>query len=729
MIINNVKLCNFGSFENEVEFDLTVNDKDKNIILIGGRNGSGKTTLFTGIRLALYGYLSFGYQSANSSYFTSIKKLINKNSLGKKDVISYIFIDFNLDEEREISNYQILRKWNYENKKLSETYSVTRNGSVLNEDQIMSFESYLKSLIPPQLFDLFFFDGEKISDFFLEGNSAKNLKDAFLVLCGYDSFDIIRANLKRASHLDVSDSSEQKNYYEMIYTKRNDTLKTIEIEKERLCGIETEISMLNEQKSASEKIFRKSGGLLAQEIIEIKNEILREDKFREEKNNYLKDFANDTLPFLLVNELLINVKQQVNKESSFKKYNVIKGIISEDFLNSIIFEEVVTKNIKIEDSNGDYSNEFSKLILNHIEQKIKPDFNTEHFEVTHGLSQDEEIDVLSFIKQIETQDAKIVCDYNQEISSSLLRSQELKKKLEQSESNDQLSLFIEKIKIIDENINKLSFEKGKIVDNIVNLEISVGDIDIKLSKAKDSLTKSRKENSIINLAENAATMMERFIPVLIEKKLTVLKQNFLHMFKCLLEKPNFIDDINIDKTFNITLYRSGITSKSELETMISKFGIDGLSNHLGEKSIDILLNEFCISKKEELEYALRYSTKDDYYPIPIIMKVDVNGFSKGEQQIFIMALYWALIKLSVNKIPFIIDTPYARIDALHRKNITTEFFPSLSSQVLVLSTDEEIDNQYYQLIKLHTAHEYTIAYSNSEKRTTVENKYFFEVAL
>ncbi len=729
MIINKAKLCNFGSFENEIEFDISVNDDKKNVILIGGRNGSGKTTLFTAIKLALYGYTSFGYQSANSSYFSAIKKLLNKNSIGKKDVNSYVFIDFNLEEERSIANYQINRKWKYENKRLSEEYSVSRDGLILDEDQTISFESYLKSIIPPQLFDLFFFDGEKISDFFLEGNSAKNLKEAFLVLCGYDSFDIIRANLKRASHFDISDSSEQKSIYEMLYNKRIDTLKSVEYENNRLTGIEKEISQLTEQKMELEKSFRKSGGMLSEEIIEIKNKILYEEKLREEINNSLKDFANDFLPFLIVKDLVSSVNQQVNMEMDFKKYKVIKEILSEDFLITIVNEEIQSNNIKIEDNNGNFSDKFPKLLLNRIEHGIKPNFDVDNFEVLHALSQDEEFEVLSFIKLINKQDNGIITKYNKEITSSMSRNTKLKKKLEQAENNDQLSVYIDNIKLVDDNINKLTFEKGKITDYIANLEKSVSEIDTKLSKAKENLTKSRKENSIIKLAENAAKMMENFIPVLVNRNLGLLKENFLYMFKCLIEKPNFIDDIDIDSNFNITLYRSGIITKSELETMISKFGIEGLLNHLGEKSIDVLLKEFGVSKKEELESAIKTFKIGDFIPINIPLKVDVNGFSKGEQQIFIMSLYWALIKLSINNIPFIIDTPYARIDALHRKNITTEFFPSLSNQVLILSTDEEIDNQYYKLIKPHTAHGYTIEYSNSDKRTIVKDKYFFEVTL
>ena len=111
----------------------------------------------------------------------------------------------------------------------------------------------------------------------------------------------------------------------------------------------------------------------------------------------------------------------------------------------------------------------------------------------------------------------------------------------------------------------------------------------------------------------------------------------------------------------------------------------------------------------------------------LFKRIDINRLSKGERQIFILSLYWAIIELSGQDIPFVIDTPYARIDANHRKEISEKFFPNISKQVIILSTDEEINEEYYEIIKPYIAREYLLVNDENQNRTTVKQHYFFGV--
>ena len=82
--------------------------------------------------------------------------------------------------------------------------------------------------------------------------------------------------------------------------------------------------------------------------------------------------------------------------------------------------------------------------------------------------------------------------------------------------------------------------------------------------------------------------------------------------------------------------------------------------------------------------------------------------------------------ISKNELPFIIDTPFARIDAQHRANITDHFFKKLAGQLIILSTDEELSNNHLEAMSSQISHVYMIEYGQ-DKRTHIQKNQYFEV--
>jgi DNA sulfur modification protein DndD len=99
--------------------------------------------------------------------------------------------------------------------------------------------------------------------------------------------------------------------------------------------------------------------------------------------------------------------------------------------------------------------------------------------------------------------------------------------------------------------------------------------------------------------------------------------------------------------------------------------------------------------------------------------------SAGEKQIYAIAILWALAKTSGRALPFIVDTPLGRLDSEHRLNLVQNFFPVASHQVIIFSTDTEIDKQYFEELSDNIARSFQLDYSNSEGRTIVDKGYFW----
>ena len=114
--------------------------------------------------------------------------------------------------------------------------------------------------------------------------------------------------------------------------------------------------------------------------------------------------------------------------------------------------------------------------------------------------------------------------------------------------------------------------------------------------------------------------------------------------------------------------------------------------------------------------------KSDGIELPI--RIDQTSLSNGEKQIFIMALYHSLVQLGRHEIPFIIDTPFARIDTEHRHNISQYFFSKLKGQVFILSTNEEINSDHVQILKEHIAATYLLENTDNKRTVIVQDSYF-----
>ncbi len=105
--------------------------------------------------------------------------------------------------------------------------------------------------------------------------------------------------------------------------------------------------------------------------------------------------------------------------------------------------------------------------------------------------------------------------------------------------------------------------------------------------------------------------------------------------------------------------------------------------------------------------------------------VPKERLSEGEKQIFAIALLWGLARSSTRPLPTIVDTPMARLDATHRDYLIERYFPNASHQVIILSTDTEVDRHYYERLHPSLSRAYHLNYDEDQKCTTAEEGYFW----
>lgn len=103
--------------------------------------------------------------------------------------------------------------------------------------------------------------------------------------------------------------------------------------------------------------------------------------------------------------------------------------------------------------------------------------------------------------------------------------------------------------------------------------------------------------------------------------------------------------------------------------------------------------------------------------------INKQALSAGEKQLMVISILWALAIQSKKKLPVIIDTPLSRMDSEHRMALVSTYFPNASDQVLILSTDSEIDDNYYHVMKPQIGNEYTLVYDDDRRSTSIQEGY------
>ena len=717
MIINNIKLKNFRSYEDETEFSFSPKD-NKNIVLIGGENGAGKSTLFEAIKLCIYGPMSYGYLGINSNYLTKIKNNINNNAFKNDIVKCYISISLSFKEGTQINEYTLNRSWEYIKQRIVENFEVIKNGTLLNEDEINYFNRYLQSVLPPSLFDFFFFDGEELTEFFIGKNSSNSLKDAVLQLFNFDTFNILKKQLLSFQR-NISKNNNSLSDIQSLYDEALNRVKTaqsqIELFTSQIESKEIELDELIVKKNNIDEEFKNSGGILENERAEITSKINKLENERSIINQEIKDFCNDILPFIIVSDLLSDTKKQIEKEENISSYKAVKNKLSGEVIKKS-FNSIPTLN----NSSADF-NEVAITILNNMFD-IK---ELENIDEILLLSADQKVNVLSIITSILSKNEQLknsIVNNFDRLKLIAIEIKDCRDKLNSTVSGELVENYLKEISEVNNVIRNVQSDIITLKHNLDTCHEELRNAEYHYTRAKNQYTSSLQDNNVLELSSNVTDYLDALLATLTKDKLRLIEDNFIDIFKTIIRKNEYVSSIVIDDSFESTLYVTRSYSSLEIQNIISNLGINDISKKYGIMFIEDLLNKYPVSSLTELMEYL--NNNPSWEPIEIRTKVNVNDFSKGEKQIYILCLIWALIKSSGVEVPFIIDTPYARIDESHRKTLTVDYLPNISKQVIILSTNEEIDSNLYNVIKPYICDEYLLLYNENARKTEVKKGYF-----
>jgi len=384
----------------------------------------------------------------------------------------------------------------------------------------------------------------------------------------------------------------------------------------------------------------------------------------EHNNKANEDLKNDLLNIAAQEGPLLLVKKEL-KELEEKLLNNInqnnQDLVSEE-KNKLI------KDIKLFTEKDCNDNNFKEKLFNFLLSKqIKSNFTNEDFSKISGIS-------LENLKEIQS---KILPDLEKKLNDNLNQLKENIIDIEKLEIEFKKIPAEDKIKPIINKQETLKIEVIQILGAIKQINEQIEQKNSEKRPKESQLKKlyqiqSDKKTELLDserfvvFSEKTQLIMDQFKKKVLEHHISKLENFIKECFNFLIRKKEFLEKVEID------------------------------------------INNFAL---------LLYDKKN--------RNIETSSLSAGERQLLAVAILWALAKASNKLSPTIIDTPLGRLDSKHRLNLVEKYFPNASHQVILLSTDEEINKNYLNIMKESISKSYLINFDSKINGSVVEKGYFF----
>ena len=639
MIINKIKLNNFGVFFGSHEINIKP-EKNKPVILFGALNGSGKTTLLEGIQIALYGKSAQIEFRGKKNYFDYLESLINKEANPEEGASLELEFLANVNSKNEIFNLK--RSWSVVKNRIVER-AVISNKNVFNGEKSDNVNEFIEDLMPSNISNLFFFDGEKIETLAEPSKSKKIIRDGIYSLLGiHDINALIKSLLVYEKKKLTEHNILEKEDIKIIDTQIEDRENNIEDLTQAKSSLKNDTDTNEKNLYINSNKLEKNGYELFKNREAIKKENIYLMKFNDVKKLQLMELSKENLGLVMVKKQVKEIRDSLLKSSGFNASNM--SLLKDEFskLANTFNDDGNIKNytnnrfLELQDTISNVPYDIDESLIPTTESIVETERSCnrlilEFDEIQHKLTVNE---------------LKLAAIPEEEKLKPLI--EEEKELIKEKQENEY------KIKAIDSQIKTLSVELTNLYREKEKLTQAYADKIIESDKAKIRLIKSEKSRF----------SLEEFKKRLLEKNRKKISELITESFMKLQRKAerNLIFQINID--------------------------------------------DFSLNITEEKK------------------QIDATEFSAGEKQLIAISILWALTQASNKVFPSLIDTPLARLDSHHRRNIIKNYFPKSSKQVLIFSTDEEIYGEHYKALQKNVSHEYLIEFNNNKKTSEFTRGYF-----
>ncbi len=647
---------------NEFEFPTT---SERPIVLYGGTNGAGKSTLFEAIPLCLYGQSSMDEKMTKKQYNQKIRRLFHRHKHKKTQAgEASVSLEFEYAQNGRILQYKITRNWQNNDGRIDEFLAMYKQSDA--GKGYVRVEAVGDSQIQMMINQMI--PRAVAGMFFFDGERIKDIVEEG------DEHLYIKSSFDSLLGLDISDRLRDDIGTHIL---RNSG----EEDKEVLARIEE----MNREKDEAERRLedmQQKHTFLTDDISRKKKELDgKEEQFFKAGGSHAKD-----------RKRLVNERDEISKSLNFVE-SQIRDMIKKDLPLAIVPDQIRQVREKLQEDEDSIKSNLSGDTVRAAYDHMIGEFEA-HLELDDPETKKALVKRLRDIADARTSSLsdkrRLTFDFS--LSEMAAMRQRIDRILDQE--HEHLSVYHKSQKQYADRLDGISAqldiapqqdEVGPLYSSIKEITLEIGEMEqechtlevleaqekskivllnSKIRKHLAAKRSSHRNQLGLELAPRIQDALEEYSARLRAKKITLLESNILEGIKRCFHKSRLITSVSIDpQTYRITLY----------------------------------------SREDEISR---------------------DTLSQGELQLYVTAIVWGLAKTSGRPLPLIVDTPLARLDVEHRENLIRNFYPEASHQIIIFSTNTEVVDSYYEMIRPHVSQAMLIQYDPSSDTSVVNDGYF-----
>ena len=309
----------------------------------------------------------------------------------------------------------------------------------------------------------------------------------------------------------------------------------------------------------------------------------------------------------------------------------------------------------------------TNLIRSAVQSRVDNATQLKDSREIHGFSEFDSQQILDWTDDAEKRSFTQVSKAGRALDSAQNKLREITRELVKSPDEEQVKPIFTELSLLNQRLGEFQLKDKQLQKAIRKKEFELNSLQRDLKKHIDRQIATGTTKGRLTLVNNIQKALDTYLENLTDKKIGQLRITVAEGFNILSHKGNVIKKVDIDpETFDVTLY--------------------------------------------------------DYADKPI----SKEKLSSGEKQLYAVAMLWGLAKTSGRPLPVIIDTPLGRLDSDHRHNIINNYFPHASHQVILLSTDTEVDQKLYKKLSPNISHSYHLKYDQESRSTKPTEDYFWK---